>query len=69
MKFNLKNRPRLEEFSTDLEYEETTIIWFEGFEKELRNRMKDAELMKAPKGIIPTTENGIWVIIKEILGE
>ena len=64
MKFNLKNRPKFEE----LEYSaltwgkvKETIEWFEGFEKELREKLRHYEF-----------EGQNWElqeILKEILGE
>ena len=64
MKYNLKNRPKVTEDDIDCympesyEYEE----WFEGFQKELRDRIY-------PKW--QTTEGALWInsLIKEIFGE
>ena len=60
MKFNLKNRPTIEDYwKSEGQYFDE---WFEGFEKELKNRIY-------PKW--QRTEGAIWInyLIKEILGE
>jgi len=70
MKFNLKNRPSSDQCVKDMEYEK----WFEGFEKELRERLKYGQ--KAQK--IWTERNDMHTAlqwkernneIEEILGE
>ena len=69
MKFNLKNRPKLhglkgstfERFQQLFEQVEKTEEWFEGFEKELREKLRHYEF-----------EGQNWElqeILKEILGD
>jgi len=68
MKYNLKNRPKLrvflESYSDEAmvdkfdEYHKANVVWFEGFEKELRELCKD-----------DTERIHTWIQVKEILGE
>jgi len=67
MKFNLKNRPK--EFCPDyIEW------WFEGFEKELRQKLekyeKEVEFCQKNLGLFSATPFLAQIkLIKEILGE
>jgi len=72
MKFNLKNRPKFEELEySALTWEKVkeTIEWFEGFEKELREKLSALEKIRRRYG------SEIWEIpakielLKEILGD
>ena len=79
MKFNLKNRPKFEE----LEYSaltwgkvKETIEWFEGFEKELREKLAKAEQEKKRLKVEEPENRVAWNFwddyaraIKEILGD
>jgi len=61
MKYNLKNRPKEHESEDDdiTYYELLTkeaMLWFEGFEKELREKDQDSRA-------------DAWIKIKEVLGE
>lgn len=57
MKFNLKNRPKT------VFKESSFTKWFEGFEKELRERLKQIKQSTLPEARIRRE------IYKEILGE
>ena len=63
MKYNLKNRPKCTDDSSE-DYMNCISLdeWFEGFQKELRDRIY-------PKW--QTTEGALWInsLIKEIFGE
>jgi len=62
MKFNLKNRPKTC-FEQDLCVADGDLAkWFEGFEKELREKWKKLDCESA-------LELGQSMIIREILGE
>ena len=62
MKFNLKNRPIRDPATTlTLEYEDALDEWFEGFEKELHEKIKNWPLN--------TKFHPALIEIKEILGE
>ena len=70
MKYNLKNRPKEEGDITD--YIRATQEWFEGFEKELRERLD--QVIEDKKRLFKS-EIGQWMCIgvrdtiKEVLGE
>ena len=77
MRFNLKNRPNLHAVSFERAEIETISVyeaWFEGFEKELRMKLRNAEKqMKSwqkgsPMWFETAYQHGYFVI-KEILGE
>ena len=74
MKFNLKNRPKFEELEySALTWEKVkeTIEWFEGFEKELREKLSALEKINERRKY----GSEIWEIpakielLKEILGD
>ena len=68
MKYNLKNRPLFEFHPHDAKISENLHEWFEGFEKELREKAAhlEAVLKKNPDNFYAQWKlNGI----KEILGE
>jgi len=69
MKFNLKNRPIKPEFAlaNDTSWLLASRIWFEGFEKELRERIlqQDLALKKVPKKLRSKFHT---ITIEEILG-
>jgi hypothetical protein len=71
MKFNLKNRPKpnhsIEDLQKRLEDHSFNVaIWFEGFEKELREQINHLEKQDQDH-VVPL---GFMVIrLKEILGE
>lgn len=60
MKFTLKNRPITENKFIKLDPSGRFQVWFEGFEKELRERLGDGVHIQG---------HYLWVYIKEILGE
>ena len=62
MRYNLKNRPNCEECSINCMAKSDNIKeWFEGFEKELREKIKWFKAYEAG--------NLCQLLIKEILGE
>ena len=69
MRYNLKNRPKYQHaykgvlISTCLDYRLKLEAWFEGFEKELRERQKN---FKANDWVAVDQPH---ISIKEILGE
>ena len=76
MKFNLKNRPRLR--TTILGYSYSDVCkfeeWFEGFEKELRQKLESNLNFLRSFNIPPQDPSyaKLWAeisLIKEILGE
>jgi len=72
MKFNLKNRPKWQDDEEVQANEKRDIIWnynewFEGFEKELRERLSNLELRE----LNPKCDrfSSAWAFAKEILGD
>ena len=76
MKFNLKNRPKLRATLLGYSYSDVCKFeeWFEGFEKELRQKLekyeKEVEFCQKNLGLFSATPFLAQIkLIKEILGE
>ena len=83
MKFNLKNRPFISiidiistpisesTFNKIKEYIDINEAWFEGFEKELRERLTQLEQgkRKTDNAVVIASRLSLTYMIKEILGE
>jgi len=75
MKFNLKNRPaftrRRYPKGTCAPDIEEMLDWFEGFEKELRERLTKLEQgkRKTDNAVVIASRLSLMYMIKEILGE
>jgi len=75
MKFNLKNRPaftrRRYPKGTCAPDIEEMLDWFEGFEKELRERLTQLEQgkRKTDNAVVIASRLSLTYLIKEILGE
>jgi len=80
MKFNLKNRPKRKipivegnawfNVSTEVYDSDEVDEWFEGFEKELRERLEKLQNVKGRRSAVCRAhEAGEIETIKEILGE
>jgi len=77
MRFNLKNRPKasqiLETMTKNqlMDYIEEMWEWFEGFEKELRERLTRLEQgkRKTDNAVVIASRLSLTYLIKEILGE
>jgi len=76
IKYTLKNRPRKSSitkgFKSDMEcFVEYVEEWFEGFEKELRERLTQLEQgkRKTDNSVVIASRLSLTYLIKEILGE
>ena len=78
MKFDLKNRPSYKWIYQNLDKIEKVEAWFEGFEKELKEKLKQVkkerrdhylDFPNAPASPLWERNYGKEQIIKEILGE
>jgi len=69
MKFTLKNRPTCTDLS--IEKRDQLIRWFEGFEKELREKKAflDIDLESHDVCCVQCLMKGEYMKIKEILGD
>ena len=65
MRFNLKNRPKLEDFVQFGAYLKFNEEWFEGFEKELLAKLEEQKKIDS----LDMYDYGVRETIKEILGE